>query len=369
MQRIRIAKPWITDLEIEYVGDAVRSGWGEDCYMYISKLEKLFADYIGTTYAIATSSCTGATHMALVAMGVGKGDEVILPETTWISCAASVLYTGAKPVFVDIKPDTWCIDPEKIEDAITSKTKAIMPVHVYGNVAELNEIMDIAAKDRIKVIEDPAEALGSEYYSRKVGSIGNCGVFSFHGTKMATAGEGGMFVTNDSDLRDRFSILHDQGRVPSEKRTFFPHYIGYKYKISNLQAALACGQIERISELLSKKRQIFGWYKDAFADVGFVKMNCEQPYARNCYWMPSLIFDRSINVDRDELMRHLNQNNIDSRPFFYPLSSLPMFEKVHKNEVAYDLSSRGINLPANFEITQDEINFVSEKIKSFIKDY
>lgn len=366
MRRIRIAKPWISDLEINYVNDAIRNGWGEECYTYIKKLEKKFADYLGVKHAVATSSCTGATHMALLAMGVGSGDEVIIPETTWVSCAAAVIYTGAKPVFVDIKEDTWCIGPERIESAITSKTKAIMPVHVYGNVAEMNEIMDIAVKHNLEVIEDPAEALGAEYYDQKVGSIGNCGVFSFHGTKMATAGEGGMFVTNDSELFNTFTMLHDQGRVPTEKRMFFPHYIGYKYKISNLQASLAYAQMERIEELLLKKRRIFEWYTEALSDFDCIEMNYEQPYAKSCYWMPILVFEKSFNINRDHLMHYLDEHGIDSRPFFHPLSSLPMFEAKEGNFVAYDLSRRGINLPGAFDITPQQVDYIATIIRKYL---
>ncbi|MBB73435.1 MAG: glutamine--scyllo-inositol aminotransferase [Planctomycetaceae bacterium] len=369
MERIRIAKPWISNLEISYVQDAVSNGWGEKCYTYIKKLEKRFSEYLGIKHAVATSSCTGATHMALVAMGVGAGDEVIIPETTWISCASAVIYAGANPVFVDIKEDTWCIDPDKIERAISPKTKAIMPVHIYGNVAEMNEIMDIATKHNIQVIEDPAEALGAEYYGRKVGSIGGCGVFSFHGTKMATSGEGGMFVTNDDELFNKFSVLHDQGRVSEEKRMFFPHHIGYKYKISNLQAALAYAQIERIRELIQKKKEIFNWYSQSFSNFDNVKLNYQQKYAKCCYWMPILIFDKPINIDQSGgLIEHLDNHGIDSRPFFYPLSSLPMFPKQQQNSVAYDLCKRAINLPSPFCITKEEVNYVSKMVMSFLNN-
>ena len=316
MKKIRIAKPWITDIEISYVEDAMKNGWGGKCYDYIIRLEKLFSEYLGSKYVVATSSCTGATHMALAAMGIGKGDEVILPETTWASCAAAIMYTGAKPVFVDIKNDTWCIDPKKIEKAITEKTKAIMPVHIYGNVAEMKEIIQIASNNDIRIIEDSAQGLGSEYEDQKVGSIGDCGVFSLHGTKLATAGEGGIFVTNQYELYNKFLILHSQGRVPNEKKLFFPHYVGFKYRISNIQAALACAQIERIEELILKKREIFSWYKDCFNDDDLFSMNYEQTYVKNCYWMPILRFSEKIDINIDDLANHLSEYNIETRPFF-----------------------------------------------------
>jgi len=366
LKRIRIAKPWITDLEIKYVEDAIRNGWGSKCNDYIIKLEKTFAEYIGVKYAVATSSCTGAIHMALLAMGIGEGDEVIIPEATWISCAAAVIYTGAKPVFVDIKEDTWCIDPDRVESAITPRTKAIMPVHVYGNVAEMNEINVIATKHKLKVIEDAAEALGANYYNKKVGSIGDCGVFSFHGTKLVTAGEGGMFVTNDYNIYKQFCVLHNQGQVPEETKMFFPHQIGYKYKISNLQASLALAQIERVDELLLKKKQIFNWYIEVFNDIDWIKMNLEQPYANCSFWMPNVVFDKSVSITRDGLMEYLNDRGIDSRPFFYPLSELPMFEPVLNNNISYDISKRGINLPGAYNVTRDNVVTIGNIIKQYI---
>tara|TARA_B100000029_G_scaffold512724_1_gene610175 strand:- start:299 stop:1435 length:1137 start_codon:yes stop_codon:yes gene_type:complete len=366
--RIRIAQPWITEHEIQYVNDAVKNGWGNHSSDYIKKLEKEFSSLHKTEYAVATSSCTGATHMALKAMGIGSGDEVILPEITWASCPSAVIYTGAKPVFVDVKENTWCIDPKKILEAITPKTKAIMPVHVYGNVCEMDEIMKIADRFDLKVIEDAAEALGSEYKDQKVGSIGDCGVFSFHGTKMATSGEGGIFITNNKKLFDDFNILHDQGRIPEEEKFFYPHKLGYKYKISNLQAAIACAQIERLEELVNKKNQIFYWYKNLLQDINFIDMNHQQEYVKNSYWMPTIVFDKSVNINRDDLMKYLDKKGIDSRPFFYPLSSLPMFKKVKKNNISYSLSNRGIYLPSAFYLSKKDINYIVEAIKEYLFD-
>ena len=359
-------EPYVGKEELNYLKQAIDTGWISSLGLFVEKFEKKFADYIGVKYAVATSSCTGAIHMALLAMGIGEGDEVIIPEATWISCAAAVIYTGAKPVFVDIKEDTWCIDPDRVESAITPRTKAIMPVHVYGNVAEMNEINVIATKHKLKVIEDAAEALGANYYNKKVGSIGDCGVFSFHGTKLATAGEGGMFVTNDDNIYKHFCILHDQGRVPEETRMFFPRHIGYKYKISNLQASLALAQIERVDELLQKKKQIFNWYIEVFNDIDWIKMNFEQPYANCSFWMPNVVFDKSVSITRDGLMEYLNDRGIDSRPFFYPLSELPMFEPVLNNNISYDISKRGINLPGAYNVTSDDVVTIANIIKQYI---
>ena len=366
-KRIPINKPSISELEISYVNDAIRNGWGEKCYEYISKFEELFARYTGSLKAVATSSCTGAIHLALMAMGVQRGDEVIVPEITWIASAEPVLYIGAKPVFVDVLRDSWCIDPAKIEKAITPKTKAIIVVHVYGNVCDMNSIMAIAKRHNLKVLEDAAEGIGSEYQGQKVGSIGDAGVFSFHGTKTVSTGEGGMVITNNPELSEKVRILNDHGRNPKdpENKIFWMRNYGYKYKISNLQAAMGCAQVERINELVDKKRQIFDLYRQ-FLGEGRFQMNPEPAGTRNGYWLPTLVFDKALNVDREKLFEHHKRFNIDTRPLFFPLSSLPMFERCLHNEVAYDIYERGINLPSYHDLSEEEQYFVIQVTKDFL---
>jgi len=239
-------------------------------------------------------------------------------------------------------------------------------VHVYGNVAEIDEILAIAEEYGLYVMEDAAEALGSEYKGRKVGSIADCGVFSFHGTKTASTGEGGMFVTNDEELYNKVYTLANQGRNSAETRMFFPHSIGLKYKMSNLQAAMGCAQIERAEELVGRKREIFGLYEECFSNADGITMNHEQLYAKCSYWMPTALFDRWIDVDRDELMKYLGEKGIDSRPFFYPLSSLPMFEEKRENSVAYGIHGRGINLPGHFGLTEGDVRAVADAVMQFI---
>ena len=253
-EKIAINKPSITELEIGYVNDAIRNGWGSKCYDYIYRFEKQFAQYLGSKFSLATSSCTGAIHLALMSLGIKAGDEVIAPDITWIASIEPILYIGAKPILVDVLPDTWCIDPEKVEAAITKKTKAIIVVHLYGNVVEMDEIMAIAKRHNLPVIEDAAEGLGSEYKGMKTGSIGDIGVFSFHGTKTISTGEGGILVTNREEVFQRAKILNDHGRDPRIGKTFWMAEYGYKYKMSNLQAAMGCAQIERADDLINKKR-------------------------------------------------------------------------------------------------------------------
>jgi len=298
MKRIYYAKPSITELEIKYVTDAIKTGWGEHCYDYLKKFEAEFASYLDVKHAMATSSCTGAIHIALSALGIKPGDEIILADINWIATVAPITYLGAKPVFVDVLPDTWCIDPAKAERAITPKTKAIIATHVYGNLAEMDELLVIAKKHNLYLIEDAAEALGSEYKGKKAGSIGHFGVFSFHGTKTISTGEGGMLVSNDEALMSKARIFSDHGRNPTEKRMFFPERIGFKYKMSNLQAAMGLAQIERAEELVEKKRAIFRGYYKRLGHVEGLSFNPEKKDTKNSYWMPTVIFDESLHFNR-----------------------------------------------------------------------
>jgi len=366
MKKIYYTKPSITDLELKYVNDAARNGWGEKCYEYIYEFEDLFKKHINSKYAIATSSCTGALHMGLSAMGITYGDEVIMADINWIASAAPIRYLGAKPIFVDILPDTWCIDTSKIEKAITSKTKAILAVHLYGNLCDMDEIIKIARKYNLYVIEDSAEAIGSVYKGFKAGSIGDFGVFSFHGTKTITTGEGGMFVTNNAELYEKVSNLNSHGRNPKNPKQFWAETIGFKYKISNIQAAIGCAQLVRIEQLIKKKRNIFFDYHEILSKIDGISMN-PIPNNKNTqygYWMPTVIFDKKLNFDREKLLRKLKSKNIDARVFFYPLSSLPMFKKKKSNKVCYNIFERGINLPTFHDISLSNI----KKVTSIIKD-
>jgi perosamine synthetase len=369
MRKIPINKPSITELEISYVNDAVTNGWGENCYDYLNKFEKKLASFQSTKYALATSSCTGAIHLSLLALGVKPGDEVIVPEITWIASVEPVLYIGAKPVFVDVLEDTWCIDPQSIRNAVTTKTKAIIVVHLYGNLCEMDEIMQIANEYNLVVLEDAAEGLGSVYKGKKAGSIGHVGVFSFHGTKTMSTGEGGAIVTNDFEIYDKVKILNDHGRNPKdpENKMFWMRNYGYKYKMSNLQAAMGCAQLERLDDLVSRKKQIFEIYRQNLAEIS-CDMNFQQTYASNSYWLPTCVFHKSINFNRQSFFEYCSLNQIDSRPFFFPLSSLPMFEHKTENNVSYDVYERGINLPSFHDITFEEIIKVCNIIKSFLKN-
>ena len=364
--RIYYTKPSITELEVRYATDAAANGWGERCYEYINRFEELFKQHLGVKYAIATSSCTGALHMGMAALGIGPGDEVILADTNWIATAAPIVHLGAKPVFVDILPDSWCIDPSKAEAAITPKTKAIVAVHLYGNLCAMNELLAIGQKHGIPVIEDAAEAVGSVYYGKRAGSIGRFGAFSFHGTKTITTGEGGMFVTNDAKLYEQVLTLSNHGRAQGQTKQFWADLVGFKYKMSNIQAAIGCAQIERIDELISDKRRVFCEYFKNLKNPQLA-MNPEPHGTVNGYWMPTFVVQNKREFNRSNLLKEFSKNNIDGRVFFWPLSSLPMFTESRQNKFAYTLGKNGVNLPSYFGITDDDILFVSEIVLKNLK--
>src|SRR3989440_9410166 len=253
MERIPVAGPSITQKEIDYVTDAVTNAWYGNANVYHERFEKAFAKYLGVRYAVALPSCTSAIHLSLLALGVGPGDEVIVPDATWIATAAPITYVDATPVFADIDEKTWCLSAASFEECITPKTKAVIPVDLYGNMPDMDVILEVAQRDRIAIIEDAAEAVGAEYKGRKAGSFGDAGAFSFHGSKTLTTGEGGMLVTDRDDVWKRVLILRDHGQTPGDTM-FFNREVGYKYKMSSMQAALGLAQLERIDELVERKR-------------------------------------------------------------------------------------------------------------------
>lgn len=353
--RIYYTKPSITEKEVEYAADAARHGWGNRCYEYIDRFEALFKQHLNVNYAIATSSCTGALHMGLAALGIGPGDEVILADTNWIASAAPITYLGATPVFVDILSDTWCLDPERVRAAITRRTKAIIAVHLYGSLCEMDKLLAIGNEHGIPVIEDAAEAIGSVYHGIRAGAMGAFGTFSFHGTKTITTGEGGMFVTNDTSLYEHVLTLSNHGRARGQTQQFWPDMLGFKYKISNIQAAIGCAQMERIDNLIDRKRAILRYYRERLAKFPGVSVNVERPGTQIGAWMPTAVFAPETGVTREELQAAFSRANIDARVFFHPLSSLPMFGDAPLNRNARDIPRRAINLPSYVDMTDEEL--------------
>lgn len=366
MAKIPYTKPSIGDLEIKYANDAVTTGWGDKCYGYLKRFEDDFCRHLGVKHAIATSSCTGALHLGLAALGVGAGDEVIIADSNWIASAAPIMHLRAKPVFVDISSDSWCIDPKEVEKAINKRTKLILAVHLYGNLCAMDELIALGDAHGIAVVEDAAEAIGSVYKGRKAGSIGKFGTFSFHGTKTITTGEGGMFVTNDTALYQKVLTLSNHGRSATQTKQFWPDMLGYKFKMSNVQAAIGVAQLERVDELVARKREIFYRYRDLLKECEQISLNAEPAHVQIGAWMPTAVFSRESGVTREALQAAFALAGIDARVFFYPLSTMPFMENSFGQPNAVDIAARAINLPSYHDMTESDQLQVVGVLKSLL---
>jgi perosamine synthetase len=362
---ILTAGPSISAREAVYAFDAAKNGWNSDWSKYLTAFEKKFAEYVGVKYALATSSCTGAQQIALMALSIGPGDEVIVPDQTWVATANAVRYVGAIPVFADIELDTWNIDIQSIEKLITSKTKAIVAVHMYGHPARMTGIVALANKYGLKVVEDAAPAIGAEWEGKRCGSFGDFAGFSFQGAKLMVTGEGGMLVTNDDELYQRALKIWDQGRNPS--RTFWIDADGVKFKMSNIQAALGLAQLERVDELIEMKRRLFAWYQEGLAETPYISLNEEVQGARSIYWMSSFRLDESAPVSRDDLIKRLREVNVDSRPVFPAISQYPIWPRHQDPQpTALRVGLQAINLPSGVCLTKDEVMFSAKQVKRIL---
>jgi perosamine synthetase len=359
-----ISQPSIGAIELEYVSDAVKSGWVSSMGQYIESFENSFAAFCGTQYAVAVSNGTTALHLALASLGIGKGDEVVIPDLTFIATANAVAYTGASVVCVDIDAETLCIDVDAVARAITPRTRAIIPVHLYGHPAEMDALMALGEKRDIVVIEDAAEAHGAEYKGQRVGSFGDCGVFSFYGNKVITTGEGGMLTTNNKALYLRAKLLRDHAMSP--ERRYWHDEVGFNYRMTNLQAALGLAQMTRIDEFLEKRRKIMGWYREAIGADASLRLNREAPDCRNVYWMICLEMSGITELQRARIMKELRELGVDSRPYFYPVSDMPMYAQ-SATPVAHEISPRGINLPSYTELTQADVAQIGEAVREVLK--
>lgn len=356
-----VAEPDIEEKEWKYVSDCVLSGWVSSGGAYVKRFEEMFAEYCGTKYAVSTSNGTTALHLSLLAHGIGPGDEVIVPTLTFIATANAVRYTGAEPVFVDSELATWNIDPEKIEERITEKTRAIIPVHLYGHPAQMDEILAIARRHQLVVIEDAAEAHGALYRGRRVGGIGDMGIFSFFGNKIVTTGEGGMVVTDDRKAAEKMRVLRDHGMDP--QRRYWHTVLGYNYRLTNLQAALGVAQMERIEDILLRKRKNAHTYSEVLATVPGVTVPGEQQWARNVFWLYSILIEpEQYGMSRDALMECLRERGVETRPVFLPVHSQPVYDLPGQFPVAQYISQHGVSLPSSSRLHQEEVR----KLAGFI---
>ena len=346
---IPVAIPDLMGKEFEYVMDAFLSTWISSSGKYIDKFEDDFSTYCGVKHGVSVSNGTVALQLALETLGIGNGDEVIVPDLTFAATINAVLHINATPVIVDVELDSWCIDPEEIIKAITPKTKAIIPVHLYGQVCDMGKIMEIAKKNKLYVVEDCAEAHGAEYNGHKVGCFGDISCFSFFGNKVITTGEGGMCITQNSDLDEKMRILRDHG-MNKEKR-YWHDYIGYNYRMTNLQAAIGVAQIERIDEIIQGRNSLERLYKQGLNNISKLKFQYDNLFNRKkVTWFVSILVEKN----RDFIISELKNNGIDARPFFYPLSRMPIYKSFVFSDVNSNfLSDRGINLPTNNKINKE----------------
>lgn len=363
---VPVAEPQFGESELRYVSDCILTGWVSSSGKYVKRFEDDFSQFCTTKYAASSSNGTTALHLCLLALGIGPGDEVLVPSLTFIATANAVTYTGAKPVFIDSEYKTWNIDPSKLEEAINHRTKAIIPVHLYGHPADMEPILAIAKRHNLAVVEDAAEAHGALYKGEKVGSIGDLGMFSFYGNKIITTGEGGMIVSDNHDLIDRIRLIRDHGMDPENR--YRHNVLGYNYRLTNIQAALGVAQMERIDKIIEKKRENAALYNKALENIKGVTLPPEAPWARNIFWLYSILVDDDIfGQTAKQLGEKLRDKGIDTRPLFPPVHLQPIYNTEQTLPVCEKISERGISLPSSVNLSEREINLIVKEIKNIQK--
>lgn len=361
MKEYKVYVPNLNGNEFNYVSDCIKTSWISSKGKYVEQFEKQFSNYIGGDYGVGTFNGTVALHLALTALGIGPDDEVICPTFTYVASANVIRYCGAAPVFVDSADDTWQMDPKLIEEKISPRTKAILVVHLYGQSADMDQIMTIARKYGLKVVEDCAEAIGTEFHSKKVGSFGDIGCFSFYGNKTITCGEGGMCITKDPVLYQR--MKHYRGQGVCADKEYWHDVIGFNYRMTNIQAAIGMAQFERINLFIDKKRKLNEMYRNHLGGLP-ITFHLEQPGTKHTFWMNSFLVHNER--ERDLLRQYMRNNGIETRPLFYPLHLMPMYYDAKlKFPVAENISLRGINIPSYPDLSEDDVVNISKVIKGF----
>ncbi len=359
---IPVAEPVLDGNEKKYVWECLESGWISGSGKYVEAFEREFARFCGVSHAVAVSNGTVALHAALLALDIKAGDEVIVPDLTYIASANAVAYCGAKPVFADVDSATWTLDPADVARKISFRTKAVMPVHLYGHPAEMNPILKLAGEYNLHVVEDAAEAHGAEYEKKRVGNFSRLATFSFYGNKIITTGEGGMVVTDDAELAAKVRLLKGQG-MDTRRRYWFP-IVGYNYRMTNIQAAIGLAQLERLDWFIQRRREVAGWYDDLLKDFPSIQTPVEASWAKNVYWLYSVCLPE--DCDRELLIAHLLEKGIETRPFFYPLHHMPPYlddDGAANCPVAVNLAARGINLPSSATLTEENVNRIVEALR------
>ncbi len=370
IRNISIASPLLDGNELAYVTECIKTNWISSQGKYVKEFETQFSDYHHGKSAVAVSNGTVALHLALEALGIGKGDEVIVPDLTFAASVNAIIYTGATPVLIDIDPQTWNIDISMIPAKITSRTKAIMPVHLYGNPCNMQEIMEIADKHNLLVVEDCAEALGSYSNEQGVGNFGDAATYSFYGNKTITTGEGGMVIFKDPAIANRALILRDHGMEKTKR--YWHAEVGYNYRLTNLQAALGVAQFERLNEFIVAKRKIAKFYNGVLQKFPFYQIPQELEGDKNSYWLYTFLIESSAPFNRDELMSYLGLNAIETRPVFYPMHQMPPYTGFGKSEelqVSISVSERGMSLPSSANLSQSEMEHIGRELVKFSEKY
>ncbi|KKW38868.1 aminotransferase DegT [Candidatus Peribacteria bacterium RIFOXYC2_FULL_55_14] len=359
---VPVNEPVVTDAAKRYVMDALNTGWISSAGEYLERFEREFASYIGMKHAVSTTNGTTALHLALAGIGIGEGDEVIVPDFTIVSCLNAVLYTGATPVFVDVDPETFTLNPDLLEASITEKTKAIMPVHIYGHSCDMDPILEIAEKHYLFVVEDAAEVHGATYKRRKCGSMGTVSAFSFYSNKIVTTGEGGMVLTNDDRLAQEMRLLVNLAHSPGKR--FWHEKVGFNYRLTNFQAALGLGQLQNIEEFLAHKKWLGEGYTKRLSDIEGLILPVTKDYAENVYWMYSLRVSDTLGLTRDELCGRLKEKGVDTRTFFIPLSSQPIAKQYRRKEcpVSASIAATGFYLPSGLALTGEQMEYVCNAV-------
>lgn len=376
MKIIRSAYPSITKTEILYANDAIKNGWGPNMNKYSEKFSKYFSKYIGKKFVLSTSHCTAAIHLALIALDIKKGDEIIVPDFTWVASASPILYVGAKPVFADIDPKTLCLSAKTIKKCITKKTKAVIVVDLYGNMPEWDEIIKLCKKYNIKIIEDAAESLGAKYKNKKAGKFGIISVFSFNATKLAMSGQGGCLCTDNKKLYDRAKLyLHHGLNKKNTSKYYWSDVLGYQYNWTNIQAAIAYAQMKRIDILIKKKKNIYKNYQNLIGKSNDLILNESKNHTQTTNWISYLNFSKKYKFKKEKLIKEVQKYRIDLRPIFYPLSSMPTFKKFvnqkkikKKNYHSYELSKKGVCLPSGNDLRYKDQVYVVKIIKKIISN-
>lgn len=358
---IPVSEPLLDGRALSYVEEALRTGWISSEGRFIAEFEKCWAEYCGVSHGIAVCNGTAAIEAALAALGLPAGSEVILPSFTIISCVAAVLRTGCRPILVDCEPDTWCLDAAEVERKISDKTRAIMPVHIYGHMAEMNPLVEIARKFDLAIVEDAAEAHGAQYHGRRAGGIGTMGCFSFYANKIVTTGEGGMVVTHDARLADRLRSLRNLCFQSGQR--FLHAELGYNFRMTNLQAAIGLAQVQQIEDHLARKRRMGALYGERLRAVNGLQLPVERPNVKNVYWMYGVVLEDSVPFDAATFAVRLKEQGVDTRPFFLGMHEQPALRDRglfvgETYPVTERLARRGLYLPSGLGLTEREIDTV-----------